>query len=247
MSRRKILALCLSILTVLALLSACGGSPSSTAPAPSGGSAPAAAEPTAAPAAASPTEAPAQEAPDPQESDGEAPNQPMPVLPRPTEQPADSAAESGQLEPFQQSSGLFQIEVPHDWQAEEERSPEAIRNVFRSPDQRSFIAVYLNESSDFNDREQLAIDLETYLSQELGTTVQVKVGQADSAGRLNVELSYNLPDDMIGHKGGGYIANRGNLISFVIFSTPSDEFARWSNTLTSSADSFVLADNASLK
>ncbi len=37
------------------------------------------------------------------------------------------------------------------------------------------------------------------------------------------------------------------LISFVIFSTPSNEFARWSNTLTASADSFVLADNASLQ
>lgn len=171
----------------------------------------------------------------------------MPVVPRPTQQTEDASGESSQLEAYQQSGGLFQIEVPHDWQVEEERGSEEVRNIFRSPDHRSFIAVYLNQNSDFDDREQLAIDLERYLSQELGTTVQVKVGEPDNVGRLRVEFSYNQPDDLIGHKGGGYIANRGNLISFVIFSTPSNEFARWSNTLTASADSFVLADNASLQ
>lgn len=247
MSRKKILGLCLSILTALALLSACGGS----APAPSdseapSGSAPAAAEPTAAPAAAAPTVAPV--APDPSEEDGESPNEPMPVLPRNT--PAiigEITEEPGSLTPFEQNNGLFQINIPEGWVAEEESDPDRVQSVFRSPDNRSFLAVFLNESSNFADREQLAIDLEEYLSQELATAVQVKIGDPDGAGRLPIDFSYNLQDDTTEHTGRGYVANRGNLISFVIFSTPSDQFNLWSETLTTSADSLSLSEDASLK
>jgi hypothetical protein len=254
MSRKQILTLCLSVLTALALLSACGGSPSSTAPADSSGSAaaptsaPASANPTEAPVSAEPTAAPAGSAPDPDETEGESPNEPKPVLPRTT--PAiigESPDDPGALVPFNQRTGLFAIDIPEGWTAEETSDSDRVQSVFRSPDLRSFLAVYLNESSNFANRDQLRSDLEEYLSQELGTAVEVKISDPDGSGRLPVDFSYNLPDDTTGHTGRGYVANRGNLISFVIFSTPSDQFNLWSETLANSADSLVLSEDASLK
>ena len=243
------------VLIVAALmLAACAGSPASApssggaasattapaaeAPAPQATQAPAA-EATQAPAAAAPTTAAA----------AAEPTLAATAAPAAGESPPDTLV-FGPPTTYNQPDGVFLLKPPSGWQAEESSAAGKSQVIFRDATGTGAFIVRVIAGQPNAKAETLSADLETSIKESLGATdLTLKLGTRGADGRLPVDFVYTgtVNGKPTPFKGGGYSAQRGNLISFTLYSAPEDQFSAARSNFETIASSYKLNPGATLK
>lgn len=238
------------LIIVTLVLAACGGSasgPSSGAAAPTTAPASEAAQATQAPAAEA-TQAPAAAAPTSAAAAAE-PTLAATAAPAAGESPPGSLV-FGSPTTYNQPDGMFLLKPPSGWQAEESSAAGESQVIFRDPTGTGAFIVRVIAGQPDARAEALTADLETVLKESLGATdLTLKLGARGADGRLPVDFVYTgtVNGKPTPFKGGGYSAQRGNLISFTLYSAPEDEFGPARSSFETIASSYKLNPGATLK
>lgn len=218
-SFRRLFALIAVALTLA--LAACtgGGGQGSTPPATAE---PVAAAPTRTPR---PTREPTAE-PEPTE-EAEPTAEPEPTAAAVTSEGELAAVEFGDLETYEHPSGVFQIDMPSNWELQDNSKPDEIIMLWTDPTQNGGVIVNLFEVEPTYTADQLTDILTEYLNNQFGSEENFSTDEPETQGDDSILITWSYTgsagDLAVDYTGNSFIEQRGNKISLLTALLPSEQ------------------------